>query len=278
MPNTCEKCQAKLGPEMRFCPICGQKLDTPVTEDPPGDPLVIDPGIQSKDDSNLGVKVGIALAVLFGVCLLAWIMADANKHSASNVKPAPLLSSTPAPLTAEQRRLNALKAEKQKQELLLSAHKLKLAQAQEAARQAKEKAEQDRQAAEDAKEEEEARQRQEEEDRKDQEAYAVIKAKVKRDYPDDYISQKGVYDMAVQAYQDMKLLPDDEIKAKVQHDYPDDYVSQKGVYDMAAKAREEMRALPDDEIKAKMEHDYPDDYISQKGVYDMSRKAKQDMQ
>jgi len=107
--------------------------------------------------------------------------------------------------------------------------------------------------------------------------YAKIKEKVRQDYPNDYITQKGVYDMAVKAYEYMKTVPDDEIKAKVKSDYPDDYISQKGVYEMAVKAYQYMRTVPDDEIKAKVRSDYPGDYVTQKGVYEMSIKAKNDM-
>ena len=64
---------------------------------------------------------------------------------------------------------------------------------------------------------------------------------MRHDYPDDYISQKGVYDMQVEAYQYMKALPDDEIKAKMVHDYPDDYIAQKGVYEMQVEAKSNMR-------------------------------------
>ena len=75
----------------------------------------------------------------------------------------------------------------------------------------------------------------------DEEVYSEIKSKMRHDYPDDYISQKGVYDMEVEAYQFMKSLPDDEIKSKMVRDYPGDYISQKGVYEMEVKARDEMR-------------------------------------
>ena len=76
---------------------------------------------------------------------------------------------------------------------------------------------------------------------RDEDVYSAIKSKMRRDYPDDYVSQKGVYDMQVDAYQYMKALPYDEIKAKMIHDYPDDYISQKGVYEMQVKAKSDMR-------------------------------------
>jgi hypothetical protein len=50
-----------------------------------------------------------------------------------------------------------------------------------------------------------------------------------------------VYDMAVDAYKYIMTVPDQEVKAKVVHDYPDDYITQKGVYDMAVKAKSDMQ-------------------------------------
>ena len=68
----------------------------------------------------------------------------------------------------------------------------------------------------------------------------LVREKLKRDYPDDYITQKCVYDMQVEAYEYMKTLPSSKIKSKVQRDYPHDYVTQKGVYDMQIEARSAM--------------------------------------
>ncbi len=67
-----------------------------------------------------------------------------------------------------------------------------------------------------------------------------IRRKLTRDYPDDYVTQKGVYEMQLEAFGYMKTLPASRIKSKVQRDYPNDFVTQKGVYDMQIEAREQM--------------------------------------
>lgn len=104
-----------------------------------------------------------------------------------------------------------------------------------------------------------------------------IKEKLKRDYPDDYMTQSGVYDMQVEALKYMKTVPASRIKEKLVRDYPHDYVTQKGVYEMQVEAKEYMDSLPDSKLKAKMQRDYPNDYVTQKGVYDMELEAKRKM-
>ena len=69
----------------------------------------------------------------------------------------------------------------------------------------------------------------------------LIRRKLARDYPDDYVTQKGVYDMQVEAFDYMKRVPPSRVKSKVQRDYPNDFVTQKGVYDMQIEAKEQMR-------------------------------------
>jgi hypothetical protein len=72
----------------------------------------------------------------------------------------------------------------------------------------------------------------------------LVRRKLARDYPDDYVAQKGVYDMQVEAFEYMKGLPDSAIKRKVQRDYPNDFTAQKGVYDMQVEAKEQMQRRP----------------------------------
>lgn len=69
---------------------------------------------------------------------------------------------------------------------------------------------------------------------------AFIREKLRRDYPDDYITQKGVYDMQRESYEFMRNLPDSKIKSKVRRDYPNDFVTQKGVYEMQVEAKSAM--------------------------------------
>lgn len=69
----------------------------------------------------------------------------------------------------------------------------------------------------------------------------LIRRKLARDYPDDYVAQKGVYEMQIEAFEYMKTIADSPIKRKVQRDYPNDFVAQKGVYDMQVEAKEQMQ-------------------------------------
>lgn len=93
-----------------------------------------------------------------------------------------------------------------------------------------------------AKAEQDKQQNQNDESSKfDDAVYAKIKEKMKRDYPNDFLSQKGVYDMNVEAYKYMKTVKDIAMKKKTVRDYPNDYVSQKGVYDMQVEAKEQMK-------------------------------------
>ena len=71
--------------------------------------------------------------------------------------------------------------------------------------------------------------------------YSAIKAKVRRDFPNDYFMQKSTYDLEVRAYHYMQSLPDDEIKAKVQQDFPDDYFMQKSTYELQLKSKQDMQ-------------------------------------
>ncbi len=70
---------------------------------------------------------------------------------------------------------------------------------------------------------------------------ALIREKLKRDYPDDYVTQKGVYDMQREAFDFMESLPPSRIKSKVQRDYPNDFVTQKGVYEMQIESKKAMQ-------------------------------------
>ncbi|HKV41663.1 MAG TPA: hypothetical protein VJX67_20840 [Blastocatellia bacterium] len=102
---------------------------------------------------------------------------------------------------------------------------------------------------------------------------AKVKEKVQRDYPDDYVTQSGVYDMQLDAFRYMKSIQPSKLKEKVERDYPHDYVTQKGVYNMQIEAQEYMDSLPPSRLKQRIQRDYPNDFVTQKGVYDMQIDA-----
>ena len=68
-----------------------------------------------------------------------------------------------------------------------------------------------------------------------------IKAKAKRDYPNDYTIQKMMYDQAVENYFYMKTVTDLEVKKNVERDYPLDFTVQKMMYDQEIDAKEQMK-------------------------------------
>lgn len=259
MVYECEKCQSPLGAGMLFCPYCGEKLPTPV----PAEPVDASSGIpqmpyaqQSISNQAFGSyqksaptvpvkKTSFAVKFLIGVgAVLAifWIIgaASSGNKATSNTPMTtggsttpPAVSSAPA-LTPEQKHKAAVKAQEQSLRQERLAREQQKAERIEAKRQAREQAKQ-------VEEEAKAQRVIQEAQQADEEAYANIKAKVQHDYPNDYITQKGVYDMAVDAYHFMKTVPNDEMKAKVENDYPNDYVTQKGVYEMAAQAKHDMQ-------------------------------------
>lgn len=68
-----------------------------------------------------------------------------------------------------------------------------------------------------------------------------IKEKSKRDFPDDYYTQKMIFDQAVEAYFYMKSVSDLKIKRKMEKDYPLDFFTQKMVYNQEIDAKEQMK-------------------------------------
>jgi len=115
-------------------------------------------------------------------------------------------------------------------------------------------------------------------DEADKKILAKVKEKIKQDYPNDFITQKGVYEMQVDAYGYMKSVSDIKIKNKTMLDYPLDFVTQKGVHEMQVAAKAYMETVGDQRIKKKVIRDYPNDYVTQKGVYEMQIQAKGQME
>ncbi len=75
----------------------------------------------------------------------------------------------------------------------------------------------------------------------DQKMINKIKAKAKRDWPNDYTVQKMTFDQAVEDYLYMKTVTDLSIKRKVQRDWPMDFTVQKMMYDQEVDAKEQMK-------------------------------------
>lgn len=74
----------------------------------------------------------------------------------------------------------------------------------------------------------------------DEEVYTRIKARLARDYPTSYVTQKMLFDSNVEAYQYMKTMRDTGLKAKLEEDYPDNYITQKTLYDANMKAKQDL--------------------------------------
>lgn len=71
-----------------------------------------------------------------------------------------------------------------------------------------------------------------------------IKARAEKQYPDDFVMQKFVYDQQIEAYNFMKKIPTSSIKSIAENKYPDDYNMQRFVYQQQSKAKEEMDKKP----------------------------------
>ncbi len=268
MVYECDKCERPLGAGMLFCPYCGEKFPNPVPGDPANTPAdtveyapisqaasevgslssqAQAPPIPVKKKMPFAAKALAAVGALLGMFWIIGAIADNSKQPSStkpttNAGASPhAITLVPTALTPEQKHIAAVKAHEQNVQQERQAREQKRAERREAERQARQQAEQAAEEARSEREAQEAQREAQEAQRADEEAYATIKAKVQHDYPNDYITQKGVYDMAVQAYQFMKTVPNDEVKAKVVSDYPDDYVTQKGVYEMAVQAKHDMQ-------------------------------------
>jgi hypothetical protein len=75
----------------------------------------------------------------------------------------------------------------------------------------------------------------------DQKIIDKLKAKAKRDWPNDYSVQKMVFEEQVQNYFYMKTVTDLKIKRKVQTDWPLGYSVQKMIYNEEIDAKEQMK-------------------------------------
>lgn len=68
-----------------------------------------------------------------------------------------------------------------------------------------------------------------------------LKAKAKRDWPNDYTTQEYWINEQIEAYKYMKTIPDGSVKSKAQHDFPLDYTTQKYWYNEQVEAKERMK-------------------------------------
>lgn len=68
-----------------------------------------------------------------------------------------------------------------------------------------------------------------------------LKAKAKRDWPDDFTTQEFWVNEEIEAYKYMKTIPEGSIKKKAQHDWPLDFSTQKFWYNEQIEAKERMK-------------------------------------
>ena len=68
-----------------------------------------------------------------------------------------------------------------------------------------------------------------------------LKAKAKKDWPDDYSTQEYWINEEIEAYGYMKTIPDGSIKRKAQQDWPLDFSTQKYWYDEQIEAKERIK-------------------------------------
>ncbi|RYE90563.1 MAG: hypothetical protein EOO37_02655 [Cytophagaceae bacterium] len=78
-------------------------------------------------------------------------------------------------------------------------------------------------------------------DAEDEKILAKVKAKIKRDYPNDYAIQLALYNQESEDYEYMKSANEADIKKKVQRDYPLDFSIQKTLYNQEIDAKEQMK-------------------------------------
>jgi hypothetical protein len=105
-------------------------------------------------------------------------------------------------------------------------------------------------------------------------ADAEIKALVIKEYPDDYLMQKSVYEDQLEAKLFMNDATDAEIQALAIKEWPDDYETQKSVYEDQLEAKLFMNDATDAEIQALAIKEWPGDYETQKSVYEDQLEAK----
>jgi hypothetical protein len=75
----------------------------------------------------------------------------------------------------------------------------------------------------------------------DQKTIEKIKAKVKRDFPNEFTVQKSIYDQEVECYFYMKTVTDITIKQQVERDFPLEFTVQKELYNQEVEAKEQMK-------------------------------------
>jgi len=105
--------------------------------------------------------------------------------------------------------------------------------------------------------------------------FEKIKERARRDHPNDYSTQKYVYDTQVEAYQYVKTLPDSPLMKRIQRDHPYDFSTQKYVYQTQMEAKEYMDSLPASKLKDSVQRRHPNDYSTQKYLYDRELEARE---
>jgi len=68
-----------------------------------------------------------------------------------------------------------------------------------------------------------------------------LKAKARKDWPDDYTTQEFWINEQINAYEYMLATENNSIKTKAQQDWPLDFTTQKFWYDEQIEAQERMR-------------------------------------
>jgi hypothetical protein len=71
--------------------------------------------------------------------------------------------------------------------------------------------------------------------------FAKLKARAKRDWPNDYTTQEYWINEQKEAYKYMKSIPNDDIKRKAQRDWPIDFTTQKYWYNEQIEAKERLK-------------------------------------
>jgi hypothetical protein len=72
----------------------------------------------------------------------------------------------------------------------------------------------------------------------------ILKLKLiaQRDWPDDYSTQEYWINQELEAFKDMKLIPDNAIKRRAQRDWPYDFSTQKYWYNQQIEAKERLNS------------------------------------
>ena len=174
------------------------------------------------------------------LCGLLLCSCQSSTQPETNVTSAPVASPTPRELTPAEKKEHA----EAQQRANIVAEKTKKAVALKAKREAAEKKRQaeiaDRKQKR-AGREEAARQaaviRQQS---IDDQAIARVRARLSKDYPDSYATQKMLLDGEIEAYNYMKTVPNDNVKERLERDYPTSFATQKMLYEGEMKAKGEL--------------------------------------